>query len=268
MIELVEMLGKEEAGLTIDRSLEGAPSDVQSFQMFLSGEWSTEFLRIKSQLVVPKSINEILDQRRQRQQLLMNNANSSGSRGGGMWGINSRARNAGGVGRNINNRYQGIKVGWSMFMQQTLPPEKVIKAWNDMLTYLQEFIENNIQSPGLRYVVREPTYMEYLLDNAPDLSIPNQPSVFFTDRDWSFTKIWFLGKEVDLLLFNILTYSIFDLWFNNTLVSILLCYLCDWGICKVRSSLGQVSSFCYGFFLMHILDANFFLFLLLSFCRR
>jgi hypothetical protein len=37
MTELVSMLHKEEAGLTVDRSLEGAPADVQSFQIFMSG---------------------------------------------------------------------------------------------------------------------------------------------------------------------------------------------------------------------------------------
>jgi meckelin len=37
MTELVSMLHKEEAGLTVDRSLEGAPADVQTFQIFMSG---------------------------------------------------------------------------------------------------------------------------------------------------------------------------------------------------------------------------------------
>jgi hypothetical protein len=38
MTELVSMLHKEEAGLTVDRSLEGAPADVQTFQIFMSGK--------------------------------------------------------------------------------------------------------------------------------------------------------------------------------------------------------------------------------------
>lgn len=38
MTELVSMLHKEEAGLTVDRSLEGAPPDVQTFQIFMSGK--------------------------------------------------------------------------------------------------------------------------------------------------------------------------------------------------------------------------------------
>jgi hypothetical protein len=39
MTELVSMLHKEEAGLTVDRSLEGAPADVQTFQIFMSGRF-------------------------------------------------------------------------------------------------------------------------------------------------------------------------------------------------------------------------------------
>ncbi len=33
------MLHKEEAGLTVDRSLEGAPADVQTFQIYLTGQF-------------------------------------------------------------------------------------------------------------------------------------------------------------------------------------------------------------------------------------
>jgi meckelin len=236
MVELVEMLGREEAGLTTDRSLDGAPADVQSFELFLSAEWAAEFRRIKSQLIIPKTINDMLDQRRQRQALIgqqesrMNNQPRSSS----LWGVSQRAPR-------IKNRYGGIKVGWSMFLQQTLPPEKVVTAWNEMLQFLSEFIENNLQLSGLRHVVLEESYTNSLFRTAPDLSVPGQPSVLRTDRDWRFTSIWFLGREMDLLLFNILTYSVLDLMFGNTALSIMLCYLCDWLLCQARQSLGQVS---------------------------
>jgi len=51
MTELVEMLHKEEAGLTTDRSLDGAPPEVQTFQIFVSGEWRTSFDKIKDAMV-------------------------------------------------------------------------------------------------------------------------------------------------------------------------------------------------------------------------
>ena len=53
-----------------------------------------------------------------------------------------------------------------MLLQQTLPPEKIITAWNEMLQFLQNFIENNLQLSGLRYVVRDHTYIETLLGNS------------------------------------------------------------------------------------------------------
>ena len=45
------MLHKEEAGLTTDRSLDGAPPEVQSFQLFVTGEWRAAFDKIKDALV-------------------------------------------------------------------------------------------------------------------------------------------------------------------------------------------------------------------------
>jgi hypothetical protein len=60
MTELVEMLHKEEAGLTVDRSLEGAPHDVQSFQIFLTAEWRQSFDKMYSTLVRAPSVSEII----------------------------------------------------------------------------------------------------------------------------------------------------------------------------------------------------------------
>ncbi len=35
-----------------------------------------------------------------------------------------------------------------------------MKAWKEMLVFLQEFVENNFGKAALRRVVREPTYFE------------------------------------------------------------------------------------------------------------
>ena len=86
------MLHKEEAGLTSDRSLEGAPADVQvsraylivaslwlssstvlcdggwiqSFQIFLSGEWRVAFDKIYISLAGAAATNESVNQSRAR----------------------------------------------------------------------------------------------------------------------------------------------------------------------------------------------------------
>lgn len=52
MQDLIDMLSREEAGLTVDRALEGGgPPDVQSFQLFLSYEWRQTFDKIYTSLV-------------------------------------------------------------------------------------------------------------------------------------------------------------------------------------------------------------------------
>lgn len=58
------MLHKEEAGLTIDRSLDGAPADVQTFQIFMSGEWRQAFDKIRANLVGAESVAEVMNDNR------------------------------------------------------------------------------------------------------------------------------------------------------------------------------------------------------------
>lgn len=203
MTELVAMLHKEEAGLTVDRSLEGAPPDVQSFQIFMSGEWRAAFDKIYSVLVRPPTVGEVI-------------------RGG-----RSSQRGSGGRGN------AGSGSGMT-----SLPPEPSLKAWKELSVFLQEFADNNFGRAGLRRVVRERTYTEVLFCTPPDLSGQDQPSVFFPDRDFEYTKALFLGIELDLLLLNILSYSLFDFWFGVTAVSCLLTFLLDWLLCIIRSHWG------------------------------
>ena len=51
----------------------------------------------------------------------------------------------------------------------------------------------------------------------------------------------FLGCERDLLIFNILTFSLFDFWLNNTASAVFLCYLLDCAMSYYRKTLGRVS---------------------------
>jgi len=121
----------------------------------------------------------------------------------------------------------------------SLPPDRVMKAWKELCVFLQEFVENNFGRPGLRRVVREATYLEKMTSYPPDLAAPEQPSVFFPDRNFDYCKMLFLGRELELLLLNILSYSLFDLWFGSTAISILMCYILDWCLCLVRKRWGQ-----------------------------
>jgi hypothetical protein len=68
----------------------------------------------------------------------------------------------------------------------------------------------------------------------------NQPCVFLTDRKNEYTRSLFLGREYDLILMNILSYAIFDLWFESMFISVLFTYMLDWFICMFREKVARV----------------------------
>merc|ERR1711871_938706 len=104
----------------------------------------------------------------------------------------------------------------------------------------------NFAESELKRTVREMTWSDRLLQNPPDLKIPNQPSVFspFPYSPYmgsGYTKLMFLGMEKDLCLHNILTHAICDLWFGDTMTSILLVYLVELLLRHIRGYYGQAN---------------------------
>lgn len=206
MTELIDMLHKEEAGLVTDRSLDGAPTNIQSFEIFLSGEFRSAFDGIYIKLCGTQSVQgAITAQGRDR---------------------HGRRRGADG---------QGVRLGRVNY----LPTEKVMQSWKELTVFLQEFVTNNFGKSGMRRVIKSPSYFDRACNAAPDLTIPEQPSVFQVDRENEYTSVLFLGREYQLLLLNILAYSLFDLWFSNNAISILLTYLLEFTLVTVRQAWGQ-----------------------------
>jgi meckelin len=257
MMKLVDMLNQEEAGLTTDRSLDGAPSDVQSFQLFISSETRDALNQIYDVLARPMTMTELIDQRRNRSALAsahsglsrMSNASmtqqhqqqqqqqQSNNHGNSLLNSNVWGGRRSGLGAfRQGGSGNTFKMGFAAF--HSIPTERVIQAWQEMTAFLQQWVENNLSTAGLRRIIHEPSYLERMLYSAPDLTQSSTSSVFYTDRAWRFTETMFLGRELDLLLFNILVYSLVDLWFSNTLTSILLCYLADYGISYWRKNYG------------------------------
>lgn len=246
MVELIEMLGREESGLTSDRALEGGAADVQTYEMFLSAEIRSEYEKINAQLIKGHSnIIELLNQKRMQQQQMSSPTNNRNRFNTNNTNYNNNNNNNSifGLNRRYNRlnpqKYRGIKLGNMLY---NISPEKLVKTYVEMLGFLSDFIENNYEKNGLRRTIREKNYYEVMMHSAPDLTLPDQPSVFFADREFSYIKTMFLGNELDLLLMNILSYSLFDLWFNNTLVSILLAYLLNWLLTYLRHEMGEVST--------------------------
>ena len=122
------------------------------------------------------------------------------------------------------------------------PIDQTLKAWREVTIFLQQFVENNFGRAALRRVVREPTYAEAMFCIPPDLAAPEQPCIFFTDRFDHFTKLLFLGIESDLVLMNILSFCIFDLWLSSPAIAAFLTLLLDSVLSYCRSVLGKVSN--------------------------
>jgi len=204
MGELVEMLHNEENGLTTDRSLSSEAKDVQSFQIFLSGEWRLEFDKKYKKMVKPPTVNEILS-------------------AGRIFKRNTMV-----------TKFFGPNAA-------PLPTERAINAWTDMTEFLQDFVENNFNKLGYKRNIIEPSYLEKFLRYPPSLAIPNQPSIFFPDKEFQYCRVLFIGRETDLLLFNILCYSAADLWFSNTAASLLITYALNLFITWLRQVLGTAT---------------------------
>ena len=68
-----------------------------------------------------------------------------------------------------------------------------------------------------------------------------QPCVFLPDRHFQYSKVLFYGRELDLLLMNVLAYSLFDLWFGSTATSVLLTFLLDFAFGFLRRRLGMAN---------------------------
>ena len=70
----------------------------------------------------------------------------------------------------------------------------------------------------------------------------DQPSVMIADRSMRYVRAMLLGQEIDLLIFNILIYSIVDIWFESAGISILITYLLDSAVNIIRGLVGKVFS--------------------------
>jgi meckelin len=229
MAELVSMLHKEEVGLTVDRTLDGANSDAQCYEIFLTGDWRLRFDKASGGLMdydpITNVLESIMSVTQPRRRLGQGGAGGI-DRGGGSW---AHSRNG-------------------------MSTDRMMKCWTDLNSFLQAFIENNFSMPDLKRVFREQTYVEKVFGTPPDLMAPGQSCVFYPDENYSYVKVHLLGREVDMIIFDILVYSIFDLWLGSTAISMLLCYLVDSFISRLREELGQVPSslsLCLSLFATH-----------------
>ena len=196
MAELQQMLEREQQGMTTDRALDSQFSGVQSFQLFLTGDFLTAFMRIYSSMQAHKSM-----------------ANS--------------------VPLALRRGFDGGSAG------QPLNHDKQLRAWRELSVFLQEFVENNFGKVTLRRTIREPTLFERITEYPVDLSQNyEEPNVFIPDTHHRYTRCMFLGRELELLIMNILAYVTFDMWLQNSAYAATLTYLLDFIFCFIRKTYG------------------------------
>ena len=201
MAELQQMLERETQGMTTDRALDSGFPGVQAFQVYLTGDFRTAFMRIYSTMNMSNTV--------------MNRVPAALKRG-----FDGGGGGAGGAGQPLN-------------------PDKQLRAWRELSVFLQEFVENNFGKVTLRRTIRDPTPFERFTGYPADLSRNfDEPNVFIPDRDHRFTSCTFLGRELELLLMNILAYVTFDMWLENTAYAATLTYLLDFFFCWIRKTYG------------------------------
>jgi meckelin len=150
MEELVAMLHKEEAGLTVDRSMEGAPPDVQSFEIFLTTEWRLRFNKLYYSMMPNPAVSAGATRMGAAAEARMNGGNSS-----------------------------------SFFLcrqPRAQPDQRAVKAWSELTGFLQEFFDNNFSKVELKRIVNDPDYIEALFRRPPNMFLTGSPCVFRPDR--------------------------------------------------------------------------------------
>jgi len=123
----------------------------------------------------------------------------------------------------------------SLSSQRGIPTEKLVKAYAAVNKFLSMFLDHSL--PDHPYQVREKAPSQKAFNIPPDLRQSSQ-SILFGAGLKDLAGILFLGVEYDLLLFNILVYSVVDLA-SNTPISILVTFMVDKLLLIVRTWWGQ-----------------------------
>lgn len=98
--------------------------------------------------------------------------------------------------------------------------------------FVRTFLQHGFaESHGLDWHAQRPDALDRILEKGPpptqDGAVILQPdrSWFFGDGDLQFTQCIFLGHDWELLVQEMLTFAVADIWFRNTTLSIFLVFL-------------------------------------------
>lgn len=199
MIELVHQLEQESKGLTTDRGLDDHGS----------GKGQQAF-----EVFVTGSFREQYDKiyAKLRQKNSARAARESGALG---------------LGSVIEMKHNQTKKN---------PPQSLVNAYTKLNVFLKGFIDQSDST--FKRDMREKNLSERILNLPPDMQSTRGDCIMYPDRDYNFTKVLFYGKELDLLIFNMLTFGCMELWTNNVMTAVMLTYLGDQLMCFIRMFFG------------------------------
>jgi meckelin len=236
MGELAGQLASEQAGLLphrglpercLGRAAKGA-SSVQVFEIFVTEKW-----RKKYESAYARTREDS-----------MKSARDAGRMGGQRRGGDDPM---GGDCCGLPLPGQGSR---SMMNMSTTQKTAMFRASSRLNRFLQSFILN--ENPNYLYTVVDPmlppseggkSIFDRLARTPPQMisegSGGENKSIFHACRHNEWTDCLVYGNEHDMILFNILTCSVCDLWFGDTVTSILLTYLLMEFIMLFRRSYGH-----------------------------
>jgi len=215
MMQLNANLQREEGGLEMLRGFR-QQSTVQTFEIYLSPK-------------VRRRYDAAFDGQLEQQQ---RNRNRNRGRGG----TREDAK---------NNRRRGFRAA----------PEEAVQRHRELTRFLMTYLgtptgSGTEESGGGgggggsqarddvgRPDVRKKQYWEQLLGMPPDMSYARDRSLFLEDASGRFKRLLLAGREADMVLLGVLTYSLFDMATSNTFVAIFMTYAMDVGVRTLRTEL-------------------------------
>ncbi|CAM9517700.1 unnamed protein product, partial [Laminaria digitata] len=223
METISEQLDNEEAGLTIDRGLEGCIPGLQAFELFITATFRKKYdkARVYRSLLPPSGFDV---------QARITAANSANPQAAGLLGDQGRASGPRRGGEAVGGMAMGALRGLRGLGASKLPKktEKTVAAAKELNGFLQGFVEQSFTREELTRSYRQPAWWDRLIGTPPNMrQMATYPCILYPDpKNW-FTNATFLGIELDLLLLDMTAFHVFDQTFGDPTTSALLTFLLD-----------------------------------------
>eukprot|EP00736_Rhodelphis_marinus_P002010 Rmarinus@m.25033 len=114
--------------------------------------------------------------------------------------------------------------------------QSLIEAHHKLTKFLATFIEQ--AQTNQRKNILDRTFLQQILSLPPDTTEFSE-TLFYNDPQYSFTRLLYLGVEMDILMFDMLLYALVDYGTANTFVAIVVTYIGDRILSFIREYFGE-----------------------------